>query len=100
MLPMQLAELKTIVDDGKGVVLITAPRDGGRTTLIYSVIKRHDAYINNVQTVEIDPQAPLEGVRMNKFDAQAEGGGAGNVPAGSAGPRLGADRNGVGHVRR
>ncbi len=84
MLPMQLEEVKKIVDDGKGVVLVTAPRDNGRTTLLYSIIKRHDAYINNVQTVEIDPQAILEGVRPNKFDAQADT----NLPAGSSGPEF------------
>lgn len=85
MLPMQLEELKAIVDDGKGVVIVAAPRDSGRTTLLYSILKKHDAYINNVQTVEMDPQANLEGVRANKFDAQAEGG---NLPAGSSGPEF------------
>jgi type II secretory ATPase GspE/PulE/Tfp pilus assembly ATPase PilB-like protein len=85
MLPMQLEELKAIVGDGKGVVLVTAPRDNGRTTLLYSVIRKHDAYINNVQTVEIEPQAVLEGVRSNKFDAQVE---AANAPAGSTGPEF------------
>ncbi len=85
MLPMQLDELKAIVDDGKGVVIVSAPRDGGRTTLLYSVIKKHDAYINNVQTVEMDPQAALEGVRMNKFDVQGDGT---PLPAGSTGPEF------------
>lgn len=84
MLPMQLDEVKKIVDDSKGVVLITAPRDNGRTTLLYSIIKKHDAYINNVQTVEIDPQAILEGVRPNKFDAQSDA----NLPAGTTGPEF------------
>jgi type II secretory ATPase GspE/PulE/Tfp pilus assembly ATPase PilB-like protein len=86
MLPMQLTELKAIIEDGKGVVLLTTPRDAGRTTLMYSILKKHDAYTMNVQTVELEPQATLEGVRVNKFDAQVEGGGAGNVPAGSTGP--------------
>jgi type II secretory ATPase GspE/PulE/Tfp pilus assembly ATPase PilB-like protein len=84
MLPSQLEEVKKIVDEGKGVVLITAPRDNGRTTLLYSVLRKHDAYINNVQTVEVDPQANLEGVRGNKFDAQADA----NLPAGVAGPEF------------
>ncbi len=84
MLPMQLEEVKKIVDDSKGVVLITAPRDNGRTTLLYSIIKKHDAYINNVQTVEVDPQAILEGVRPNKFDAQSDA----NLPAGATGPEF------------
>ena len=84
MLPMQLEELKKIVDDGKGVVLVNTPRDNGRTTLLYSVLKKHDAYINNVQTVEVDPQANLEGVRGNKFDAQSDAA----LPAGATGPEF------------
>ncbi|HVU64969.1 MAG TPA: ATPase, T2SS/T4P/T4SS family [Phycisphaerales bacterium] len=88
MLPMQLAELTNVIDDAKGVVILTTPRDAGRTTLLYSVLRKHDAYTSNVQTVELEPQATLEGVRVNKFDSQAEGGGAGNVPAGSTGPEF------------
>jgi type II secretory ATPase GspE/PulE/Tfp pilus assembly ATPase PilB-like protein len=84
LLPMQIEELKAIVDDGKGVVLVAAPRDNGRTTLLYSVLRKHDAYINNVQTVEIDPQAALEGVRMNKFDSES----ATPLPPGAAGPEF------------
>lgn len=85
LLPTQMEELQKIVEDAKGVVLVCTPRDNGRTTLLYSVLRKHDAYINNVQTVELDPQAALEGVRSNKFDAQAE---ATTSPAGTAGPEF------------
>lgn len=84
LLDVQMKELAGLVEEGKGVVLVTSPPDGGRTTLLYSILRMHDAYTTNVQTVEIDPQASLEGVRGNKFDAQAEG----NQPAGSAGPEF------------
>jgi type IV pilus assembly protein PilB len=33
----------------------------------------HDAYTKNVQTLEIDVQDALEGIRQNKFDPQADG---------------------------
>lgn len=72
LLEPQLKELREIVAEGKGVVLVTSPPDGGRTTALYSVVKMHDAYTSNVQTVEIDPQAAIEGVRTNKFDPQSE----------------------------
>lgn len=88
LIEQQEKELKEIIEEGKGVVLVVTPRDGGRTTSMYTIIRQHDAYINNVQTVELEPQAPLEGVRVNKFDATAEGGGAGNTPAGSTGPEF------------
>ncbi len=73
LLEVQHNELKTIVADGKGVVLLAAPLDGGRTTTLYAVTRMHDAYTTNVQTCEIEPQAPLEGVRTNVWDPQKSG---------------------------
>lgn len=75
MLESQVKEMREIVADGKGVVLLSSPPDAGRTTTLYSILKMHDAYTSNVQTVETDPQATIEGVRTNKFD-----------PSGDAGP--------------
>jgi type II secretory ATPase GspE/PulE/Tfp pilus assembly ATPase PilB-like protein len=69
----QMAELKAMVEEGQGVVLLGTPPDGGRTTSMYSLLKMHDAYTSNVQTVETDMVDTLEGVRQNKFDATGEG---------------------------
>lgn len=82
LLDVQLAELKAIVADGKGVVLLAAPADMGRTTTMYAVVKMHDAYTTNVQTVEIEPQAALEGVRTNVWDPQ-KAGQEGGAPGGA-----------------
>lgn len=84
LLEGQMDELKNLVTEGKGVVLVVAPPDGGRTTLIYSILGLHDAYTTNVQTVEMDQQATMEGVRHNVFSATADG----PLPAGSAGPEF------------
>ncbi len=73
LLDMQAAELDTIIKEEKGTVLLVSPPDSGRTTTLYSVIRKHDAYTKNVHTVETDPQAGVEGVRLNKFDAEKEG---------------------------
>ena len=73
LLPNQLDELKKIVEDGGGVVLLAAPPDNGRTSTMYSMVRAHDAYTSNVQTIELDPQAPIEGVRLNLFDPQEDG---------------------------
>ncbi|MDI1290705.1 MAG: ATPase, T2SS/T4P/T4SS family, partial [bacterium] len=40
---------------------------------MYSLVKMHDAYTKNVQTVELDVQDTMEGVRQNKWDPQADG---------------------------
>ncbi|MCC6425789.1 MAG: Flp pilus assembly complex ATPase component TadA [Phycisphaerales bacterium] len=69
----QLDELKAIVEEKKGTVLVCTPPDGGRTTIFYTLLKMHDAYTNNVQSIEIDQQDDLEGIRQNKWDPFAEG---------------------------
>lgn len=66
----QMAELKAMVDECQGNVLVAAPPDNGLTTTLYSVIKMHDAYTTNVQTVEMEPQDSLEGVRQNRYEAK------------------------------
>lgn len=73
LLEPQMAELKTLIAEGHGVVLLAAPPDSGRTTTLYTVVKMHDAYTSNVQTIETEVQDAPEGVRQNKWDPQAEG---------------------------
>lgn len=68
MMDPQIAELKAIVTDAKGVVLLSSPPDQGRTSMMYTVVRQHDAYTSNVQTVEVDIQDSLEGARQNRFD--------------------------------
>lgn len=73
LLEMQAAEFKALTSELQGVVLLAALPDGGRTTLLYSTVKLHDAYTQNVQTLEIDLQDILEGAKQNKFDPQVDG---------------------------
>lgn len=73
LLDNQFAALKQLVDERQGVVLLAAPADMGRTTSFYSVLRMHDAYTQNVQTVEMEPQDALEGVRQNPWEQAGEG---------------------------
>ncbi len=73
MLQQQIEEVKKLVATKGGCVLLAAPPDGGRTTTFYAVMRNNDAYTQNIQTVEMDPQGSMEGVRQNKFDSTAEG---------------------------
>lgn len=74
LLEPQVAEIKAMVAEKTGVVLVASPPDQGRTTTFYSLVKMHDAYTSNVQTVEAERQDSLEGVRQNDFNPQAEDG--------------------------
>jgi type II secretory ATPase GspE/PulE/Tfp pilus assembly ATPase PilB-like protein len=73
LLESQMEQIKSLVDEGKGTVILAAPPDGGRTTTMYAITKMHDAYTKNVQTVEREPQATMEGVRQNKHETVADG---------------------------
>ncbi len=69
LLKPQLATFREMVAEGQGIVLLTAPPDQGRTATLYAVLREHDAYTSNVQTLEKEPQAVLEGIRTNEFSA-------------------------------
>ncbi|MFN0011425.1 MAG: ATPase, T2SS/T4P/T4SS family [Phycisphaerales bacterium] len=89
LLPEQLAEMKILTgqttktpppDEAPipdavklGVVLLAAPPDAGRTTTMYSVLQMHDAYTNSIQTVEMEQQLAMEGVKHTLFDPNVEG---------------------------
>jgi type II secretory ATPase GspE/PulE/Tfp pilus assembly ATPase PilB-like protein len=74
LLDAQKTALEELAAECQGVVLLAAPPDMGRTTTLYSVLRLHDAYTSNVQTVETDIQDAIEGVRQNRWDPTAEGG--------------------------
>tara|TARA_R110002072_G_scaffold149727_2_gene297658 strand:- start:256 stop:1974 length:1719 start_codon:yes stop_codon:yes gene_type:complete len=56
-----------------GVVLLSAPSDNGRTTMSYSIMRLHDAYTSNIQSVEYEIEDALEGIKQIAWDASADG---------------------------
>jgi len=73
LLPEQREVLDRIITEGQGAVLLGAPVYSGRTTTLYALLRAHDAYTTNVQTVELEPVGMIEGVRHNKFDPLEDG---------------------------
>lgn len=86
LLEPQMKTLKELAEESQGVVLVATPPDSGRTTLMYGLLRMHDAYTSNVHTVEMEPQGAPEGVRVNKWDPQGGGAVAGGAGAGGPGP--------------
>ncbi|MBX3360515.1 MAG: Flp pilus assembly complex ATPase component TadA [Phycisphaeraceae bacterium] len=69
----QAEEFDRVVGDTTGVVILATPPGQGRTTLFYTTMRGHDAYTSNVQTLELEVQDALEGVRQNVFEATKDG---------------------------
>ena len=62
LLPDQLAAVKELTQGEPGVILIGAPRGQGLTTLLYTIIRTHDAFLNHIQTIERGECEDLEGI--------------------------------------
>ncbi len=71
LLPEQLKLMEETIADGQGLVLLAAPRGHGLTSFEYATLRRHDAFLSHIQTVERETQADIEGVRQNKIPGGA-----------------------------
>ena len=66
----QVELVRAVVQDASGVVLVAAPRTQGLTTMLYAIMRAHDAFLQHLHTVETDQAADLEGITQNKLPAQ------------------------------
>lgn len=73
LLDAQQQAFDALIGEHKGVVLLAAPSGQGRTSTMYAFVKSHDAYTLNVQTLELEAEATIEGVRQNIFDPTVDG---------------------------
>jgi type II secretory ATPase GspE/PulE/Tfp pilus assembly ATPase PilB-like protein len=67
LLPDQLQIVQHVMADLQGLVLVASPRSQGLTTLLYSILKGHDAFVNHLQTIERSSSEDLEGITLNKL---------------------------------
>lgn len=68
------AQQKTIQDlvrEKPGVVLVSTPKAQGLTTLLYAILRSHDAFLEHIHTVERAPESDLDGITQNKLPANA-----------------------------
>ncbi|HEX8525186.1 MAG TPA: ATPase, T2SS/T4P/T4SS family [Tepidisphaeraceae bacterium] len=70
-LPEDQVELITeMIRENTGVVLLSAPKGHGLTSLEYSILRAHDAFLSHIQTIEQEPAQDLEGITQNKVAKQ------------------------------
>lgn len=70
-LPKQLDALSAATADRHGIVLVVAPPDNGKTTAIYGLIRRHDAFTANIRTLELEALLQIEGVGHAEWNPNA-----------------------------
>ena len=65
---------KLIKQDKSGIVILSAPKGHGLTSLFYSVLRAHDVFLEHAQTIERDQEQDVEGITQNKLPANAAAG--------------------------
>jgi type II secretory ATPase GspE/PulE/Tfp pilus assembly ATPase PilB-like protein len=63
----QYEQLNKIDQLKEGLFIISGPPKSGVTTTFYSLLRNHDAFINNINTLEKQPAAELPNMTQNVF---------------------------------
>jgi len=70
--PDQLEKIQGSIRQNKGIVLVAAPRGGGLTSMLYAILRSHDAFLQQIQTIERGAGAePLEVITQNRLAGNA-----------------------------
>ena len=73
LFPEQLELLKDTIAAKQGIVLVSAPKGAGLSSLMYAILRSHDAFLEHLHTIERDAVADLEGITQNKLPPTATG---------------------------
>lgn len=63
--PEQQENIKTLADKKPGVFIISGPPQSGVTTTFYALLRNHDPYLNNINTLEKKTAAELMNITQN-----------------------------------
>lgn len=66
----QLGVFEPLVKTSSGVVICSSPRGSGLTSTLYALLRSHDAFIQNINTLETSKALDLENITQNVFDAR------------------------------
>ena len=67
LMPDQLEHLSKVHDAKQGLFIISGPEKSGVTTTFYTLLRSHDAFINNIDTLERQVSMELPNVTQNAF---------------------------------
>ncbi len=65
----QQEQFDAIAAKPSGLVIVSGPRASGVTTTLYAALRQHDAFMQNLLTLEHSPLMELENITQHIFDA-------------------------------
>lgn len=67
--PKQLPIVQKIVKEGRGLVICSGPKGSGVSSTMYAMLREHDAFLQNIHTLEINKTQEVENLTQHIFDA-------------------------------
>lgn len=71
--PEQAQAIERLREMKRGLVIISGPKKSGITSTFYAVLRNHDPFMNNINTLEIQPAAELQNVTQKVFSMADSG---------------------------
>ncbi len=71
--PQRLEQIKQIAALPAGLVLLTGGKGSGITTTQYAVLKCHDAFMQNIHTLQRSSLYELDNITQTRYEGEAEG---------------------------
>ena len=66
----QLPVMEKLLSLPKGVMICSSPRANGVTSTLYAILRSHDAFMQNIHTLEIAKSMELENITQHVFDGR------------------------------
>ena len=67
--PQRLEMLKKLIATEKGMIICSGPPRSGVTTTLYTIIQSHDAYVQNVHTLEKRRLREIDNITQHNYDS-------------------------------
>lgn len=68
LLEPQLEQFEKVIQLPSGLVIVSGPRGSGVTTTLYAALRAHDAFLQNLCTLERQPLMELENITQHQYD--------------------------------
>jgi len=65
--PGQLEPMLALTELDSGLVIISGPKQSGITTTLYALLRNHDPFMNNINTLEKQPSAELPNITQHVY---------------------------------
>jgi type IV pilus assembly protein PilB len=67
LMPEQYEQLNGFRQLKQGLFIVAGPKKSGLTTTFYALLRNHDAFLNNINTLERQPSGKLPNITQNVF---------------------------------